>query len=416
MARTVHDARLETRTARSRLAIRPKPYWRTIDPGVHLGYRKGTRGGRWLMRWYAGSGAYRETSIGTADDHAEPDGRQVLSFAQAQAAARQQAVVYAQQAQGIADPTTFTVADALQDYLEWMEHHRKSAHDARCRVNALILPALGHRKVIQLTATHIRQWLNDLVNTPAKHRAPATDPDAIRKRKATANRTLNLLKAALNRAWREGQVADDGAWRRVKPFPQVSAARLRWLTLEEAQRLVNASGPGLRELVQTALMTGCRFGELARLVTSDFNPESGLLRVAESKSGRSRHVVLTEEGATLMTRLTRGKARDEPLLNPRPGQSWTPNLYQRPLQRACENARIDPPISLHGLRHTYASLSVMAGMPLLVLATNLGHRDTRMVERHYGHLAPSYVHDAVRAHAPRFGSLLNENVVKLHSL
>ena len=42
-------------------------------------------------------------------------------------------------------------------------------------------------------------------------------------------------------------------------------------------------------------------------------------------------------------------------------------------------------------------------MPLLVVAKNLGHRDTRMVETHYGHLAPSYVADAIRAGAPRFG-------------
>jgi hypothetical protein len=45
----------------------------------------------------------------------------------------------------------------------------------------------------------------------------------------------------------------------------------------------------------------------------------------------------------------------------------------------------------------------MNGVPLLVVAKNLGHSDTRMVEKHYGHLAPSYVADAIRAGAPRFG-------------
>ena len=45
----------------------------------------------------------------------------------------------------------------------------------------------------------------------------------------------------------------------------------------------------------------------------------------------------------------------------------------------------------------------MAEMPLMVVAKNLGHRDTRMVEMHYGHLAPSYVAEAVRKHAPKFG-------------
>ena len=45
----------------------------------------------------------------------------------------------------------------------------------------------------------------------------------------------------------------------------------------------------------------------------------------------------------------------------------------------------------------------MNGAPLLVIAKNLGHSDTKMVERHYGHLAPSYIADAIRAAAPKFG-------------
>jgi len=51
---------------------------------------------------------------------------------------------------------------------------------------------------------------------------------------------------------------------------------------------------------------------------------------------------------------------------------------------ACERAKINPPITFHG--HTWASLSVMAGLPLMVVAKNLGHVDTRMVEAH--RLAP----------------------------
>ena len=53
-------------------------------------------------------------------------------------------------------------------------------------------------------------------------------------------------------------------------------------------------------------------------------------------------------------------------------------------------------------RHTWASLTIMAGAPLMVVAINLGHRDTRMVEKHYGRLAPSYIADAIRSGAPRF--------------
>ena len=72
------------------------------------------------------------------------------------------------------------------------------------------------------------------------------------------------------------------------------------------------------------------------------------------------------------------------------------------MRAACARARIIPAVSFHALRHTWGSLAAMNGVPLMVVAKNLGHADTRMVEKHYGHLAPSYVADAIRAGAPRF--------------
>jgi hypothetical protein len=49
------------------------------------------------------------------------------------------------------------------------------------------------------------------------------------------------------------------------------------------------------------------------------------------------------------------------------------------------------------------------------VAKNLGHRDTRMVELHYGHLAPSYIADAIRAGAPRFGIEVDTAVTSIGS-
>jgi integrase len=80
------------------------------------------------------------------------------------------------------------------------------------------------------------------------------------------------------------------------------------------------------------------------------------------------------------------------------------------MAEACRAAKIYPPVSFHVLRHCWASLSIMNGAPLLVVAKNLSHADTRMVERHYGHLSPSYIADAIRAAAPSF-SIAASNVV-----
>ena len=95
------------------------------------------------------------------------------------------------------------------------------------------------------------------------------------------------------------------------------------------------------------------------------------------------------------------------------GSAWRKSHQNSPMIEATKRAHIAPPISFHGLRHTWASLAVMNGVPLLVVAKNLGHADTRMVEKHYGHLAPSYVREAIRAGAPQFGAVEQTNVIEI---
>ena len=108
-----------------------------------------------------------------------------------------------------------------------------------------------------------------------------------------------------------------------------------------------------------------------------------------------------------------GKPCDGLLLSRPDGKRWGRAHAQRPLTQACTAARISPAASFHVLRHTYASHLVMAGAPLQVVAANLGHADTRMTERHYAHLAPSYVADVIRATMPRLGLVEPSSVVPL---
>ena len=68
-----------------------------------------------------------------------------------------------------------------------------------------------------------------------------------------------MLKAALNHAYDEGHVANSNAWgRRLAPFEQVDVARVRYLSVAEAQRLLNACALDFRLLVRAGLETGCR--------------------------------------------------------------------------------------------------------------------------------------------------------------
>ena len=415
MARTVRDATLESRTARARLKPSGKPYYRSIDPGLHLGYRKGVAGGKWVMRWYVGDGDYKLETIGVTDDVADADGVAVLDFKQAQTVIRQRHIQLVRAAQGLpARDGPYAVGACVEEYLAFLEVNRKSAKDARWRAGALILPQLGNIGCTDLTAPRLRKWLADTAAAAPRLRTrkgdgqqyrgiDKDDEEQRRRRRATANRVLTILKAALNRAWREGKIPSDDAWRRVEPFEEADAPRVRYLSIDECRRLIDAAEAGFRDLVRAALLTGCRFGELASVRVRDFNPDAGTLHIRTSKTGRGRHVVLHDEGIELFTHLSAGRRGVELMLRKADGDRWGKSNQTRPMAEACARANIEPAANFHSLRHTYASHAVMAGAPLLVVAKNLGHSDARMVEKHYGHLSATYVADAIRAAAPRFG-------------
>jgi integrase len=427
MARTVRDAKLETRTARAALKPSGKPYFRAIDEGLHLGYRKGQTAGKWVMRSYGGGQAYLTETIGTADDTIDADGTAILSFSQAQAIARQRFVESKRVSAGVSAVSgPYVVKDAINDYLTWMEQNRKTARDARWRAEALILPALGDTACAKLATKTLREWHKGLTKTAPRLRtkkgtpqrfseAEPEDPkEAARRRQSTANRTLTVLKAALNAAWRDGRISSDAAWRPVQAFKDADAARVRHLTVPEVQRLMNGAEDDFRKLVRAAVLTGARFGELAAATVADFSPNSGgTLHIRTSKSGKARHIVLTEEGVSFFGTLVAGRSARDRLLPKADGGKWLKSHQTRPMKDACKNAKIDPAASFHVLRHTYASLMIMNGAPLMVVARNLGHADTRMVERHYGHLAQSFISDAIRAAAPRFGIGAEGNVVSM---
>jgi integrase len=427
MARTVRDSNLGSREARRRLKSRPEPFWRALEQGLHLGYRRRREGGTWVARRRrelspgAAGSPYEETKLGPADDFQDGDGIAVLSFDQAQAAARKWWREAKRREAGHATHEgPYTVADALREYLaDYKAGHTKgggrAGYATEAAANAHIVPTLGETQLAKLTARKIRDWLNGLASAPArvrarkgkdvKHRAAKEkpDPDAARKRKATANRVLAILKAALNHAWKEGRAETDAAWRVVKPFRDVSAPVVRYLSEAECARLVNACAEDFRAMVRAALLTGCRYGELAALRAADFNPDAGTLSIRASKSGKARHVVLTDEGRDFFAQAAAGKARGDILLTRADGRLWAKSHQQRPLALACQRAKISPAVSFHVLRHTHGSLLAMKGVPMPVVARQLGHADTRMTERHYAHLSPSYVADAIRENFPRLG-------------
>jgi len=435
MPRSVADAPITTKAARERLVVRHQPYWRGLGAGAALGYRKGTTAGVWLVRVrdLSVGGNYRQEALGRADDTLKADGVEILDYRKAEANARDWIARHHRIAAGLepepsAKPAApYTVADAVADYLtDYAARGGKALRTTTQVAKAHIVPALGTTPVGRLTRDNLKSWHRTLAATPARvrsktgerhHRDTERDLDAPRRRRSSANRVLTVLKAALNHAHAESKVTCHAdAWAAVKPFREADKAKVRYLLDDEITRLVNACPPDFRLLVIGALMTGCRYGELVALTAGDFDPKAGTVTIRLSKSGKPRHVALTDEGRSFFQGIAAGKpgtaklfqrdkvvqqaSRTAPATTIR--ADWGDSDQFRPVRAACEAANIDPAVSFHELRHTYASRLAMRGVPMGVIAAQLGHADTRMTERHYAHLSPGYVAETVRA---SFGTL-----------
>ena len=402
MGRTVRDHRLENRAARERLRPAREPYWRAISSGCHIGYYRGPQGGTWIARSRRGGGAkgYFQRRLGDADDIQDADGTDILNFRQAQ----EKAWTWWESLATAAGrrPERYTVADALDDYLE--RFTGKSLEKTRHTIERHIRPVLGDRPVCELTTAELTKFQSELATRRSVYRANRSgeaklrpqDADSARRAKANANRIFTPLKAALNRAFNEGKVAEDIAWRRVKPFSKVSVARIRYFTPTEVNRLLATAEPWFRAVMQAALFTGARWSEIFAMKVRDVDLQSGTILFPETKGGRPRHVHLTEEGLKFFALHCGGKALFDQLFLNQHGRPLGPSHQIRPMQETCLRAKVEP-AGFHILRHTYASTLAMAGVPLGVIAEALGHADERITRKHYAHLSPSYVRDAVRA-------------------
>jgi integrase len=370
----------------------------------------------------------------------------VLDYRQAEGVAREWIARHHRIVSGLEPESTsgsaapYSVGEAIADYLdEYAARGGKALSRTRQAATAHILPALGELAVGRLTQNRLKDWHRALAASPVRLRAKrgqmrfkdvSNDPEAVRRRRSTANRVLTILKSALNHARSEGKVACSAdAWATIKAFREADKPKVRYLLDDEIIRFVNVCAPDARALVTGALLTGCRYGELASMTAGDFDSQVGTLTIGRSKGGKPRHVALTDEGRAFFEQMTANKTgallifeRDElvrqatreiPAQTARVG--WGRSDQSRFMREASAAARVMPAVSFHDLRHTYGSRLAMRGVPMAVIASQLGHSDTRMTERHYAHLSPSYVADTVRRLFGTLGIVSQiERVVLLH--
>lgn len=386
MARTANN-RLDSKTRRLQLAPRPKPYYQQIARGVTLGYvRRADDAGSWLIRRLT-AGRYRYETLGAADDLTQPNGKTILSHAQA--VQRAGAAV-----QGSA---RLTVKDALERYLDALD--ARSAHAAWARKRAdHIIPTLGGIRVDRLTQEQIEEWRNARVRRDG-------DDEAKRKSQDTANRLMTVLRAALNAAYanKANNVPSDAAWRDVKQFKKVGRPRTDLLQPPQVRSLISAAAgfdKPLAALIAAGYLTGCRVGELVTLDVRDLDAGARTLHVRKGKTG-PRIVILNTEATTLLAKCANDRETKAPLLPATNGEKrWLRCGWVYPFKRAVKLAGLSHSVTFYALRHSHISAAVVASLPLPVLAQNTG-TSARMIEQTYFKALAATRRDLIEATSPK---------------
>jgi len=156
----------------------------------------------------------------------------------------------------------YTVGEALEDYFRYRTARSPSlsVQTDKSRARAHIDDELRARPVAKLTTGELETWYHAMVRD-------TNDRELQRRAQATADRVRRLFFAVLNHAYRNRHdaVPSADAWRAVRTFRNFDRPRRRFISVEEAKRLLNAMPPDFRSLARGALYTGLRWGELLAL-------------------------------------------------------------------------------------------------------------------------------------------------------
>jgi integrase len=276
-------------------------------------------------------------------------------------------------------PSSITLAAAIEKYLQ-LKARKKSLHEDE-RIGRVLQEAFGaDRPLASVTASVISEY---------KGQRLAIENDGAPLSPAAINRPLQMLRHLLRLAHEEWEVLPAVPKIRLEKERQ---GRLRWLTAEEATLLLGAcraqKNADLVDLVELAIFTGMRQGELLGLSWADVDRSRGVVLLEITKGGRRREVPLCGPAdAVLARRAAAGKAEGLVFGT----SSWY--AFRAYWEAAVVAARLDG-LHFHDLRHTFASWAMQRGATLPELQALLGHKTLAMTMR-YAHLAPEHLRSAV---------------------
>ena len=230
-------------------------------------------------------------------------------------------------------------------------------------------------------------WLHDHLTGLPLEQITKTKIDVIKQSKsatgvsnATVNRMVAVVRSILARAVKEWEWLDKVPHVRMLPEPQT---RIRWLTQEEAELLLNELPEHLEAMARFSLATGLRASNVTKLEWSqvDMLRRCAWIHADQSKAGKSIAVPLNDDALAVLRRqigkrLVRVFTYNSKSVDVANTRAW---------RNALKRAEIDN-FRWHDLRHTWASWHVQGGTPLNVLKELGGWVDLKMVLR-YAHLS-----------------------------
>jgi integrase len=226
---------------------------------------------------------------------------------------------------------------------------------------------------------------------------------------ATANRLLATLKHMFTKAV-EWEMVEEATLKRIRKakFLEENNRRLRYLSKEECEALINACDTHLRPIVLCALHTGMRRGEILGLTWDRVDLKHGFILLDNTKNGERREIPIDATLRETLLELSQGtKERprriDVPYVfyDPANGKGEQPETkispykdVKRSFHSACRRAKITD-FRFHDMRHTFASHLAMSGqVDLSTIKELLGHKTLTMTLR-YAHLSPLHMAKAV---------------------
>jgi len=284
---------------------------------------------------------------------------------------------------------SITVEELAEKFLEWAKV-KKSAEGYRVHSRPIVEHFMG-RLISTITEHDVERFRSVRKDTPTRNKTPRSA--------STLNHELKMLRGMMSKAVAWGLLEKNPA-AAVKLLPETKG-RMRFLSIEEVGKLLDAASRHLRPILICALETGMRRGEILSMKWSDVDMKNMTIFLPETKNGKSRHVPMSSRLRATLAALPRRLGTDyvftgEAKVGKRnqvgiPGKPF--HDVRTAFENACARAGIEN-FRFHDLRHTAASHMIMVGVPFKTVGEILGHKTAAMTER-YSHLTPEHKREAV---------------------